>query len=197
MPVNTPSGAKERLRDLRAALERAAGEVDVLENELESASSSERQHLAEVFVSEVRLLADEDDVDEQTVRRAARIAVAENAWRRHLGTLLRARDVAELLGVTKQRISALTTAGRLIALHAQDGSIGYPAWQFPNGRTSKPLIASYRALSETGGEWSAACWCVTLHPELEQSSPVQWAAAERSGDVLVRVAMRDARRLAE
>lgn len=197
MSVNTPAKAKEHLRDLRAALERAAGDVDILENELESASASEHQRLAEVFASEVRILAGQDDVDEQTVRRAARIAVAENAWRRHLGTLLRARDVAELLGVTKQRVSALTTAGRLIALHAQDGSIGYPAWQFADGHAWEPLVVSFRALSRTGSEWSAASWCVTPHPELETKSPVQWLATGRSGEVLVEVAKRDAGRLAE
>lgn len=197
MPVNAPAKAKERLRDLRAALERAAGDVDILENELASASASEHQHLAEVFASEVRLLAGQDDVDEQTVRRAARIAVAENAWRRHLGTLLRARDVAELLGVTKQRVSALTTAGRLIALRAQDGSIGYPAWQFANGRTWEPLVASFRALSSSGSEWSAASWCVTPHPELETSSPVRWLATGGSGEILLEVAERDAGRLTE
>lgn len=197
MPVNTPSGPRDRLRHVRDALDSAAEEVAILEQELQSAGSSDRERLAEVFATEMRQLAGEDEVDEQTVRRAARIALSENAWRRHLGTLLRARDVGELLGVTKQRVSALTTAGRLVALHAKDGSIGYPAWQFANGHTSDSLVAAYRVLSETGSEWSAASWCLTPHPELEMSSPVQWVATNRSGDVLERVARRDARRLAE
>lgn len=193
MAVNTTAETEAQPSELRGRLERVRAE---LERALESVSSPEQGRVAEVFAAEVHDLLGDEGVDEDIARRAARIALAEIAWRRHLGTLLRARDVAELLGVTKQRVSALAGEGRLIALHAQDGSVGYPAWQFAAGRALEPLAVAHRTLAHTGSEWSAASWCVEPHPELDGRSPVHWAAEGESREALLLVAQRDAARLA-
>lgn len=193
MAVNVPTESEAAPSELRGRLERVRAEI---ERALESVPSPDRERAAEVFAAELHDLLGDEEVDEQIARRAARIALAELAWRHHLGTLLRAHDVAELLGVTKQRVSAIATAGRLIALHARDGSVGYPAWQFAEGRVLEPLAVSHRTLASTGSEWSAASWCVEPHPELEGRSPVHWAAKGGDPDALVLVAQRDAARLA-
>jgi hypothetical protein len=156
--------------------------------------------LKELFGSELRSLLGDALPDEGAVRRAARLAVAEQAWRQRLGELLETADVMELLGVSRQRVSKLVGEHRLIAL-PQDGRLRFPAWQFvlQHRNARERLAQAHAALVETGhvSPWSAASWCVADHPELEGHDPVSWLQDGRDGDTLLAVAGRDAARLAQ
>lgn len=156
--------------------------------------------LKELFGSELRSLLGDALPDEGAVHRAARLAVAEQAWRQRLGDLLETADVTKLLGVSRQRVSKLAAEHRLVAL-PQKGRVRFPAWQFVLQRRDarERLARAHAVLVEAGrlSPWSAASWCVADHPELEGHDPVSWLQDGRDGDILLEVAARDAARLGQ
>lgn len=149
------------------------------------------------FADELRDLLGDTPPASGAVRRAARLAVAEQAWEQRLGELLDTRDVVDLLGVSKQRVSRLVAEHRLIAI-PQAGRPRFPAWQFvvASGDGRACLAAAHRALVETGGlsPWSAASWLQGGHPELEGEDPVGFLRAGGEHGRLLRAAQRDAQR---
>jgi hypothetical protein len=156
--------------------------------------------LGALFADEVRSLVGDELPDAAAVRRAARLAVAEQAWEQRLGELLDTRDVIELLQVTRQRVSMLAKDDRLIAL-AQAGRLRFPAWQFAgtDGDDRACLGAAHRRLVDEGGmsPWSAASWFLTEHPDLEDRDPVAWLREGGDNHRVLLAAQRDAARAAQ
>jgi len=156
--------------------------------------------VAEVFADELRSLLGETLPDTAAVRRAARLAVAQQAWEQRLGELWETKDVVAVLGISKQRVSTLAIEHRLIAL-TQEGRPRFPAWQFA-GTSSKDrscLAKAHRLLVEDGhiDPWSAASWFLSGHPELEGRDPVDWVHDGDDHDRLLTAAERDAARAAK
>jgi hypothetical protein len=156
--------------------------------------------VGEIFADELRALLGDALPDPGAVRRAARLAVAEQAWSQRLGSLLETRDVVDLLAVSKQRVSTLAREHRLIAL-PQGGRQRFPAWQFA---ASKPqdrecLATAHRQLVQVGAlsPWTAASWFQQDHPELEGRDPVGFLLETGTRTRLLTVAGRDAERLAQ
>lgn len=134
----------------------------------------------EIFADELRSLLGDALPDPGVARRAARLAVAEQAWAERLGRLLDTRDVVQLLDVSKQRVSTLARDHRLIAL-SQGGRMRFPAWQFAarDAVERENLAAAHRQLVESGGlsPWSAAAWFQGEHPELDGEDPIEFLRA--------------------
>jgi len=133
-------------------------------------------------------------------RRAALMAAAEAAWKKHLGPLLEAKQVQELLGVgTRQAVSDLRSRGRLLGLTRQDGRVVYPAFQFgPGGRPFPELPQILELLGEgaTLDPWTQASWFVSPQALLEGATPAAWLRRKREPERVVRAARRTAARLA-
>ncbi|MDQ3607444.1 MAG: helix-turn-helix domain-containing protein, partial [Actinomycetota bacterium] len=109
--------AEQGLADLRAEIGEGAPEGDAFDA------------VGDAFAQELRELLGQTPPASGAVRRAARLAVAEQAWEQRLGELLDTRDVVEIIGVSRQRVSRLVADRRLIAL-PQGGRPRFPAWQF-------------------------------------------------------------------
>src|SRR5919109_476797 len=62
-------------------------------------------------------------------RRAALLAASELLWERELGPTLKAKDLQEMLGCSRQAISERVKRRRLLALPKGDG-YEFPAFQF-------------------------------------------------------------------
>jgi hypothetical protein len=153
-----------------------------------------------VFAEEVRSLVGHSAPDSAAVRRAARVAVAEQAWAQQLGTLLETRDVVELLSVSKQRVSTLARNHKLIAL-PQGGRLRFPAWQFAtaDAEDRESIAAAHAVLTEQGAvsPWAAASWFRAVHPSLDDKDPVAYLREGGDRSRLLEVAERDAARLAQ
>ncbi|HET8755851.1 MAG TPA: hypothetical protein VFM58_07570 [Solirubrobacteraceae bacterium] len=85
--------------------------------------------IGRAFAAELQALVGPDTPDLEVVRRAARAAVAEQTWSQRLGTVLETKAVVELLGVSKQRVSALAKNHRLVVV-PDAGRLRFPAVQF-------------------------------------------------------------------
>lgn len=194
------------------AVEALAERVAELKVELTRQGAGDHyDSVGEVFAAEVRLLLGGQPPDPDVARRAARMAVAEQAWTERLGTLLDTRDVVDLLAVSKQRVSTLVRQHRLIAL-PQGGRVRFPAWQFAlTDPADREVLANAHALLvRVGGvsPWSAASWLQAEHPELDGMEPIHFLLQEgvtpdavvvEGGrrELLRAVAERDASRLAQ
>jgi hypothetical protein len=178
----------EALREQVAELSRLAEETDEVED------------AAEVFAEEMRLLVGDAAPDPAAVRRAARLAVAEQAWAQRLGTLLETRDVVALLDVSKQRVSALARDRRLIAL-PHGGRVSFPAWQFAttDARDRECIATAHAMLTDQGAvsPWTAASWFGEQHPGLDGKDPVAFLRAGGDRRRVLDVAAQDAARLAQ
>jgi hypothetical protein len=210
MAVKDRNEAIEALEHSEAALREATNGVERARAALED--SGDRgltvTHLAERFgLSEDALVAfartaaelvGENGLSVDAARRAALLAAAEQAWENELGPLLSSAQVRELLGdVSRQRVDELLRARRLIGLRDQSGRRRFPAFQFRDGRPEQPLIDAFWTIASSPvDEWTAASWCVSPDPALEERSPAQWAREGRDRDRLARIARQDAARLA-
>jgi Helix-turn-helix domain len=114
--------------------------------------------------------------------------------------LLNTRDVLELLGVSKQRVSALARDHRLIAL-PQGARMRFPAWQFsttdPQDREALAAAHLERVSSGHVSPSTAASWFQEEHPELDARDPVSYLRDGGDRTHLLTVASRDAARLAQ
>ena len=182
-------------------VEELSADLDALREKVQELGA----HVAEddigrVFANEVRALVGDAVPDAAAVRRAARLAVAEQAWADRLGTLLETRDVINILGVSKQRVSTLVRGGRLIAL-PQAGRVRFPAWQFATNdpQDREALAAAHHEIVAAGSvsPWTAASWFQQPHPELDARDPVSFLRDGGDRALLLEVASRDAARLAQ
>jgi hypothetical protein len=139
------------------------------------------------------------EVDERIVRRAARIAAAELAWAKRLGTVLLSKsDAAIALDTAEKGVASLVRGGKLIAL-VHNGEPRFPAWQFAHDfdvDARAALAQAHQIYVATAGvsPWSAASWLIAEHPELNGESPVRWITLGEDREQLRRVAERDAAR---
>lgn len=156
--------------------------------------------VAESFARELRSLLGHTLPDEKAVRRAARLAVADQAWEQGLGGLWETKDVVATLGVSRQRVSVLARAHDLIAL-VDEGRLRFPVWQFAgtDREDRSTLAAAHRLLVEDGAvnPWSAASWFITDHPDLDGLAPVSWVQSNGDHRRLLTAAERDAARAAQ
>lgn len=183
-----------------------AAEVEALKKRLAELSRlaekpfGDFEEAGEVFAEEVRSLVGDTAPDSAAVRRAARVAVAEQAWAQRLGTLLETRDVVDLLAVSKQRVSTLARDRRLIAL-SQAGRLRFPAWQFATSDAEDRdcIAAAHAALTEQGSvsPWTAASWFRAQHPSLDDKDPVAFLRGGGDRSRVLEAAARDAARLAQ
>jgi hypothetical protein len=132
-------------------------------------------------------------------RRAALVAAAEAVWTRHLGPLLEARHVQELIGVeTRQAVSDLRTRRRLLGLPKETGRVIFPAFQF--GDSGRPFEALPQILEVFEGRarvdpWTVASWFVTPQALLARMTPAEWLAKGEDADLVIKAARRSAARL--
>lgn len=142
--------------------------------------------------------ADPELGDPRTLgRRAALLAVASAAWRRHLGPLLNTKQVAELLGVgTRQAVNDRVRRHRILALPTEDRELAYPAFQF--GTMGKPYPAIAPVLETFAAAklspHTIASWFVTPQAMLDDLTPALWLAEGRGTDHLLAAARRSAAR---
>jgi hypothetical protein len=133
-------------------------------------------------------------------RRAALVAAAEAAWTGHLGPLLDAKQVKELLSVgTRQAVSDLRARRRLLALPKENGRVVYPAFQFgDSGRPLEGLPQVLDVFEERArvDPWTIASWFVGPQAFLEGMAPAEWLAKGNDPDHVVKAARRSAARLA-
>jgi hypothetical protein len=187
-------------KDLGSDLDAIRSKVDAIAVRVGKEPTDPFGAVGEIFADELRTLLGDAPPDPGAVRRAARLAVADQAWSQRLGSLLETRDVMELLDVSKQRVSALARDRRLIAL-PQGGRQRFPAWQFAasDPQDRECLAAAHRQLVDVGAvsPWTAASWFQQVHPELEGRDPVTYLRMGGDRDRLLRVAGRDADRLAQ
>jgi hypothetical protein len=156
------------------------------------AAEAFRRTLAEIGV-------DERELDAEALgRRGALLAAAELVWGRQVGRMLSSREVAELLGVSRQAVHERTQRGSLLALRGADGGMLYPAFQF--GSSGHPLAGiaeAVRALTpvvET--PYTIAAWFTSSEPELEGLTPSDWLRDGRDPEAVIEQARREAARLA-
>jgi hypothetical protein len=131
-------------------------------------------------------------------RRGALVVAGEAVWKEHLGPLLEAKQVREVLGVgTRQAVSDLRSRGRLLGLTRQDTRVVYPAFQFGSGGRpfpELPEILDHFDRSEVD-RWTVASWFVTPQALLNGQTPVQWLRGDGDRDRVVQAARRTASRL--
>lgn len=142
--------------------------------------------------------ADPELGDPRTLgRRAALLAAAGAAWRRHLTPLLNTKQVAELLGVgTRQAVHDRVKRHRILALPTEDRELAYPAFQFDT--TGKPYPAIAPVLETFAAArlspHTVASWFATPQAPLDDLTPARWLAEGRDADHLLIAARRSAAR---
>jgi hypothetical protein len=117
----------------------------------------------------------------------------DRAWAEQLGPVYRQSDVADLLGKSKQAVSA--DAG-LLKLELRSGRLGYPVFQFDGRR----LLPGMRAVVETltpvvETSWTIASWLASPQPSWQGQRPLDRLRAGETEEV-VAAARRMARTMA-
>lgn len=142
---------------------------------------------------------------EELGRRAALLVGAEQAWDHHIGPMLAAAQVADLLGVgTRQAVHDRARRGGLLALHRGSRQVRFPAFQL----VERPGSATRAVLPELGrvmrifadagvDEWTVASWFCTLAPLLETMTPAAWLAEGKDPEQAIEAARRSAARLGQ
>jgi hypothetical protein len=185
--------AAERLRELVSNGLRVSSELAA-----DAAPTLERA--GELFKQEMRELLGDVTPDDDAVRRAARHTIAEQAWEQRLGDLLETSDVEALLSVSRQQVSALAKADRLIVLK-KDGRHRFPAWQFAgtDAQQRACLAKAHREFVGTAGysPWTAASWFLSEHGSLGDQDPVAFLRTGGACDDVLTAARRDAARAAQ
>lgn len=127
------------------------------------------------------------------------VAAAEAVWTGHLGPLLDAKQVQDLLGVeTRQAVSDRRTRHRLLGLTKENGRVVYPAFQFgDSGRPFEALPQLIEVLENRGrvDPWTIASWFVTPQSLLHEMTPAEWLAKGEDAELVVNAARRSAARL--
>lgn len=192
--------AERRLKEVESDLVRTrAWATSVLRPDAAGvpSPSHDEDPALKAFVETTREVLGDRPVSVRSARRAALIAVSEEAWEDELGPLLSSAHVRHLLGdVSRQRIDELLKAHRLIGLSDSSSRRRFPAFQFHEGRTIEALVEAFWTMtSGLVSGWSAAAWCTARHDELDERTPAAWAKDGADPERLLLVAGRDALRL--
>lgn len=130
-------------------------------------------------------------------KRAALLALAEAAWRQHLGALLDTHQVQALLGVaTRQAVSDRARRGGLLMLPMKAGRVVYPAFQFGPSGQPFPAVPKVLAVFEEAGSdpWAVASWFRTPRGRLVGRTPAEWMGHGLDEEALLEAARRAAAR---
>ncbi len=198
--LDEAAGALERAR---AALRDASSPTHGERSELTVRALAERTGGSEAalvaFAETVGEVMGERELDPDTARRAALVAVAGQVWEGELGPLLDSSEVRELLGgVSRQRVDELQRGRRLIGLRDSSGRRRFPAFQFLDGHPVAVIVEAFWKVAEGAlSEWTAAAWCVAADAALDGFSPAQWARQGRDPARVLRIAEQDRGRLAQ
>lgn len=122
-----------------------------------------------------RLGIGQDKTDQESFgRRAALLAASELLWERELGPTLKAKDLEELLGCSRQAISDRVKRQRLLALPKNDG-YEFPAFQFSgDGQPLAGLPEILQLLLPLAtSAYTVAGWLVAPEAELENARPIE------------------------
>jgi hypothetical protein len=88
------------------------------------------------------------------------------------GQPLQARDVATLLGVTRQAVARARVEGRLIGLPTGRRTYLYPSWQF--GRAGPlPWLRAVRDALDDPDPWTLTAFLVAPNSRLDGESPME------------------------
>jgi hypothetical protein len=122
----------------------------------------------------LRLGIEEKALDAESFgRRAALLAASELLWEREIGPVLKAKDLEELLGCSRQAISDRVKRHRLLALPHNDGQ-AFPAFQFASDGQPvaglPEILQVLLPLTET--PYSVAGWLAAPEDELEGERPI-------------------------
>jgi hypothetical protein len=102
-----------------------------------------------------------------------------------IGPFYDTKSVQALLGgLSVQAVTARRKAHTILAVQTADRRWAYPTFQFSGNDVHPALLPAIRALRDAPA-WSAALWFVTPNPDLDDTSPLAWALAGRSTDMLV------------
>jgi Protein of unknown function (DUF2384) len=143
---------------------------------------------------------DELDVELSTeaARRSARLAAADEIWRRELGRLLTRREAQELMGVgTRQGMADHVKHGRLLALPGEGGRYSFPAFQFgADGRPHPGFRELLDVLHDAfESPYTLAAWFTTPQAELGGETPAESLRTGEKREALLLAAERARARL--
>lgn len=138
-------------------------------------------------------------------RRAAILVGAQRVWDHHLGPLLGASEVADLLGVgTRQAVHDRARRGGLLALHRGSRQVRFPAFQLIDrpGSATKIVMPGLRgilsAFAAAGVDpWTVASWFSTPAELLMGMTPARWLAEGGDPESALEAARRSAARLGQ
>lgn len=183
-----------------AATEAFRSALEELRRTLERARYLEAEEVREPGAPIDEPAADDDLGDPRELgERAALLALAETAWRRHLGSLLDTHQVQALLGVaTRQAVSDRARRGGLLMLPTRAGRVLYPAFQFGPSGQPFPAVPKVLAVFEEAGRdpWAVASWLRTPQDDLQGRSPAEWMGHDLDEAPLLEAARRAAARRA-
>lgn len=206
-PSKTVGGMSERQRRVLVAFLLERGEksphprsIKRAVNRTKIRTDTQRpRDAARLLLAEWERLLGDSDLDRSTLERTARIAAAEETWRKGLGTLFTEDEAAQLLETDGFHLELMKWNEELIVLPTSSGADCYPAFQFQDGRPTRPLARAHWTLVKRGliSPWTAASWASSGHPDLDGLSPAQWVGGGGDEATLAEVAEHDAARLAQ
>lgn len=120
-------------------------------------------------------------------------AEADRLWSGQVGPAYRQGQVAQLLGKTKQAVSA---DRGLLRVTQRDGTVTYPVVQFDGDRVCPGVATVVQTFAPVvATDWTTASWLTSPNPDLDGLRPID---ALRRGEVtqVTTLAERAARRMA-
>jgi hypothetical protein len=112
------------------------------------------------------------------------------AWNEIIGPFYDTTDLMEWFGVSKQAISK-RIGKTLLAVHALNGEVRYPSFQFlDDGRVIPNLLSVCQKLGDAGvDEWGQAQWVNSSFAPLGGRTVAQMLASDNEEDVVTAVAL--------
>ncbi|MGH9070589.1 MAG: hypothetical protein ACRDX8_05340 [Acidimicrobiales bacterium] len=147
----------------------------------------------------------EDTSPEDLGHRAAILVAAGRVWDRHLGPMVGAGELADLLGIgTRQAVHDRARRGGLLALRRGSRQVRFPAFQLVDrpGSVSRTVLPGLGAILElfdvaSVDAWTVASWFCTPGELLEAMTPARWLAEGNHPDAAIEAARRSAARLGQ
>lgn len=146
-----------------------------------------------------------DASPEDLGHRAAILVGAGRVWDRHLGRMLGAGELAQLLGIgTRQAVHDRARRGGLLALRRGSRQVRFPAFQLTDrpGSVTQVVLPGLAAILKVFDAadvdpWTVASWFCTPSELLEAMTPARWLAEGRDPAGAVEAARRSGARLGQ